>query len=283
MLGMPINNKILIGVMHTTREPWLSIAIKGQLEHWKFQSVNNFEVIYFFSKSSKFASKLNTYIENLRWRKGRKTSYFISYLLMMICTPFKFYEPVAYSANEFESKISAFSLKIKIPELESTMRWKKIAFLNYFLDNTEFDYVIMITSSSILNLQVINEIINELDKTSRIVYAGPLNKAHDCDFVSGSFTIMNRLVAKLLIGNLRLMPVHVNDDVAFGTACKKLEIPIINIKNLNINSLSQLEDISDAELKKIPHFRLKSGNLDNRRDISIMNQLTNRLGFSSKA
>jgi hypothetical protein len=276
------NKKILIGVMHTTREPWLSIATKGQLEHWNFQSESNFEVIYFFSRANKFTSKLNTHIENFRWRKGRNASYLISYALMIICTPFKLYQPVAHSVNEFESKISALSLKINIPELESTMRWKKIAFLNYFLHNTKSDYVIMVTSSSILNLRVITEIINELDKTSRMVYAGPLNKAHDCDFVSGSFTIINKPAAKLLIDNLKLMPVHVNDDVAFGTAFKKLGIPIVDIKNLNINSLKQLENLSSDEINQIPHFRLKSGNIDNRQDILIMKQLTNRLGFTAK-
>jgi hypothetical protein len=113
---MTVNKKILIGVMHTTREPWLSIATKGQLEHWNFQSESNFKVVYFFSKASKFASNLNTYIENLRWRKGRNASYLISYILMMVCTPFKLYQPVAHSVNEFESKISALSLKINIPE-----------------------------------------------------------------------------------------------------------------------------------------------------------------------
>jgi len=280
---MTINKKILIGVMHTTREPWLSIATHGQLEHWNFQSENNFEVIYFFSRTSKFASKLNTYIENLRFRKGRKASYFISYILMAVCMPFRLYKPIAYSVNESESKIPALSLKINIPELESTMRWKKIAFLNYFLEKTESDYVIMITSSSIVNLRVVTEIINELDKTRRMIYAGPLNKAYDCDFASGSFTIINRLAAKLLIDNLRLMPVHVNDDVAFGTAFKNLGIPILDIKNLNINSLTQLENLFTAEINQIPHFRLKSGSIDNRQDILIMNQLTHRLGFSSKA
>ncbi len=273
------NKKILVGVMHATREPWLSIAVQGQLKHWDFQNDKNFEVAYFFSKTSKLASYLNSLIEKLRWNKGRNASYFISYLLMLVLFPFKNFLPKALEASETESKISAFALKVNIPELTSTMRWKKIAFLNYFLKYTKSDYVIIITSSSILNFNVIEKNIAELDKIKGPVYAGPSQPAHDCDFVSGSFTIINRAGVKLLLDNLILMPVHVMDDVAFGTAFKKLKVPITDIKNLNIDSLLQLQAFSDENLRVTGHFRLKSGGLNSRNDVEIMDQLLYRLGM----
>ena len=279
MLLITVKKKILVGVMHATREPWLSIAVQGQVKHWGHQNYKNFEVAYFFSNTSKFANYLNLLIEKLRWEKGRNASYFISYILMFVFAPFKKFLPKAIEVDETESKISAFALKINIPELTSTMRWKKVAFLKYFLEHTKSDYVVIITSSSILNFSAIEKIIAELDKLKSPVYAGPSQPAHDCNFVSGSFTIINRAGVELLLNNLQLMPVHVMDDVAFGTAFKKLKVPITDIKNLNIDSMLQLESLSDQELLNNGHFRLKSGTLNSRNDIAIMNQLLKRLGI----
>ena len=263
--------------MHATREPWLSIAVQAQVKHWDLQNYKDFEVSYFFSNTSKLANQLNSLIENLRWEKGRNASYFISYLLMISLAPFKKLIPKTLEVDESESKISAFGLKINIPELTSTMRWKKVAFLKYFLEHTKSDYVIIITSSSILNFSAVEKIILDLDKIKSPVYAGPSQPAHDCDFVSGSFTIINRAGVILLLNNLKLMPVHVMDDVAFGTAFKKLKVPITDVKNLNIDSLLQLEGLSDEKILANGHFRLKSGSLNSRNDISIMNQLLKRL------
>ena len=130
------DKKILDGVMHATREPWLSIAVQGQVKHWGLQNYKNFEVAYFFSNTSKLANYLNSLIENLRWEKGRNASYFISYFLMISLAPFKRLIPRTFEVDETESKISAFALRINIHELTSTMRWKKIAFLTYFFKHT---------------------------------------------------------------------------------------------------------------------------------------------------
>jgi hypothetical protein len=85
--------KTLVGVMHATREPWLSIASHGQLKHWQLQNYKNFEVVYFFSNTSKIATYLNSVVENLRWKKGRNASYFISYVLMYLFAPFRIFIP----------------------------------------------------------------------------------------------------------------------------------------------------------------------------------------------
>ena len=272
--------KTLVGVMHATREPWLSIASHGQLKHWQLQNYKNFEVVYFFSNTSKIATYLNSVVENLRWKKGRNASYFISYVLMYLFAPFRIFIPKTEVANEKNSRISAFALKINIPEMISTMRWKKIAFLKFFLESTNSDYAIIITSSSILNFDVLDKILKNLDEFKGPIYAGPSQPAHDCEFVSGSFTIINREGVQLLLDNLRLMPVHVMDDVAFGTAFKRLKVSITNIQNLNIDSIEHLNSINDRDLSRIAHFRLKSGSLNNRNDITIMNKLISRLGMS---
>ena len=63
------------------------------------------------------------------------------------------------------------------------------------------------------------------------------------------------------------MPVHLLDDVCFGTAFKKLGVDLINIDSLSIDSLLQLDG----------HFRLKSGTLKNRNDVLLMKALIFKL------
>ena len=73
------------------------------------------------------------------------------------------------------------------------------------------------------------------------------------------------------------MPVHLMDDVCFGTAFKKLGVDLINIDSLSIDSLLQLDNIDAAKLSEYGHFRLKSGTLKNRNDVLLMKALIFKL------
>jgi hypothetical protein len=268
---------IQVGVMHTTREPWLSIAKFGQLLSWETQGRNDFSVIYFYAKASRIASFLDKLIEKFRWGKNRYHSYAISYFLMAFFYPLRSYIPTADFKEEADSGIAARALKVNIPELTCTMRWKKIAFLQYFLEETSSEYTIIINSSSILNVKLIKQSLEQISRTVDHIYAGPIGTAHDCNFVSGAFTVLNRNSVKLLLDNLDVIPVHVMDDVCFGTAFKKLGINLINIDSLSIDSLQQLENTDAVNLSEYGHFRVKSGTLKNRNDIIIMKELISRL------
>ena len=268
---------LIVGIMHVTKNPWLSIVRDGQLPSWKKFNSYNFNVVYFFSQSNRFFIFIDKLIESMRWRKGRHASYAISYILMFILQPWKNYLPKSIITSILESKIEAFSLKVNIPELTSTMRWKKISFLNYFLEHTTANFVIISTSSSILNIGKIIEYIEESDRSSDCLYAGNVQQSHDCAFTSGSFTLMNRKAVEMLLKNRNLMPVHVMDDIAFGSVFKKIGITPVNLNSLNIDSLEKLNSYDFSYLMKHLHFRLKSGDLSARNDVKIMNSLVDRL------
>jgi hypothetical protein len=283
MIPLPISTSsiseksIQVGVLHTTREPWLSIAKFGQLPSWDSQDFNDFNVTYFYAKTSRIANYLNGLIEELRWNKGRNLSYAISYFLMAFFYPWRGYIPKANFKEEADSGIAARALKVNMPELTCTMRWKKIAFLKYFLEETSSQYVIITNSSSILNFNSIKKSLERRNYTAGNLYAGPIGSAHDCNFISGAFTVLNRNSVKLLLENLKIMPVHVMDDVCFGTAFKKLGVELINIDSLSIDSLSQINNIDAKELSEYGHFRLKSGTSRNRHDIMLMKELILKL------
>ncbi len=262
--------EFLVGIMHVTKDPWLSIARDGQVPTWHKSHFKNFDVVYFFGKSNRLTIQIDRIIESLRWNHGRYASYAISYFLMALLQPFKAFVPRGRLVSENKSKIKAKSLKVMVPELTSTMRWKKIAFIRYFLRESKARYLIISTSSSVLNFNAIIEFIEKQNESMAMLYAGPIHVGYDCDFTSGAFTIMNRESALMLYKNRKLIPVHVMDDIGFGSAFKALNVLPLNIKTLNINSMQQLDSYSAKELSETPHFRLKSGEKNSRDDVKIM-------------
>jgi len=267
----------LVGIMHVTKDPWLSIAKDGQIPGWEQSNYKNFSVIYFFGVSNSITSGINSVIENLRWVRGRYASYAISYFLMFSLRPWLNSLPKNKLVGKDRSKIHAAALRVKIPELTATMRWKKLSFLNYFLEKTDAEYVIISTSSSLINFKPIVEFIINTTDIDEAIYAGRIHTSYDCDFTSGSFTLMNRRSASLLLESRKLIPVHVMDDIGFGTAFKKIGLTPKKIESVDFDSMIQLEKVSREELGRIAHFRFKSGPLDSRGDVAIMKQLISKL------
>ncbi|CAB4367013.1 MAG: hypothetical protein F2917_03330 [Actinobacteria bacterium] len=270
--------EILVGIMHVTRDPWLSITRDGQLPSWKKSKFQNFSVVYFFSSATKLTTALSTFVEWLRWNKYRYASYAIQLFLLISFRPWIRYIPTGTLVDQSESKINALALKVNIPELISTMRWKKLAFLKYFLEETSADFVIISTASSILNMDLIVEILSKLKNTDQPLYGGKIHHNHKVqDFASGSFTVLNRKSAALLLENTLLMPVHTNDDISFGMAFERLGIQPIDMKSLDFASLEMLREVPRNVLSEVPHFRLKSGPLGSRGDVEIMRELCDEI------
>lgn len=270
--------EILVGIMHVTRDPWLSITRDGQLPSWKKSKFQNFSVVYFFSSATKLTTALSTFVEWLRWNKYRYASYAIQLFLLISFRPWIRYIPTGTLVDQSESKINALALKVNIPELISTMRWKKLAFLKYFLEETSADFVIISTASSILNMDLIVEILSKLKNTDQPLYGGKIHHNHKVqDFASGSFTVLNRKSAALLLENTLLMPVHTNDDISFGMAFERLGIQPIDMKSLDFASLEMLREVPRNVLSEVPHFRLKSGPLGSRGDVEIMRELCEQI------
>jgi hypothetical protein len=198
--------------------------------------------------------------------------------MMAIYSPWRNFIPKASKSSLETSGIDFESVLVKTPEMTSTIRWKKLAILRYFLDSSVADYLIITNSSSIINFRAIVDVLVEDNALGSPLYAGPLHKGFDGTFVSGSFTLIDRAAAALLMNGRSLIPLHVMDDIGFGTAFNKLGIAPTEIKSLIINSEKELSMLSDNTLRKASHFRLKSGSLKSRQDVVIANKLLQRLG-----
>ena len=91
---MQAEKRVLIAIDSTLKEPYISITRHGPIATWANILHKNIEVmIYYCSKPNRLMIFLDYWIEDLRWKKGRKTSYTISYFLMWIMWPLRWYIP----------------------------------------------------------------------------------------------------------------------------------------------------------------------------------------------
>ncbi len=274
-----VNPNFLVGVMHVNRDPWLSIVKQGQELIWSRDPYKNFKVFYFYSVSSMLSIRIDRVVEMLRWKKGRYASYFISYVLMFILSPFRGFLPKARISNPERSGVMASSLRVFIPEMTCTMRWKKLAFLQHFLTQSDADYVIITNSSSVLNFQPIVDFVQLKCIPNKPLYAGPIHLGYDGAFVSGSFTLMNREAAEMIVQNRRFVPLHVMDDIGFGNAFNEMGVIPVDFQSLVIDSEKSLSGFTRKELSRHGHYRLKSGEIDSRNDAQIALKLVEKLGY----
>lgn len=94
----------LVGIMHVTKEPWLSIVKNGQIPYWEKVKYKNFSVLYFFGFANRLTSFVDSKIESLRWTRGRYASYGISYFLMLILRPWVNIIPKSEIVDEYQSR-----------------------------------------------------------------------------------------------------------------------------------------------------------------------------------
>jgi hypothetical protein len=84
-------------------------------------------------------------------------------------------------------------------------------------------------------------------------------------------------VAQLIVKNRRDFSFGLIEDSAMGKLVKSLNIDFVPLPSLIIESPESLVQISDSELKRHFHFRVKSGALNSRNDVQIMTSLHKRL------
>ena len=250
--------KLQISVLHVDREPWKSLVDEGQITSWLLQDLHNTTVTYFCSFDNRFFQIINSLVEKMRWYMGRWISYFISYLLLIFLSPFCRFIP---SSKPIDSNSAFVSFRrVRIPETIATMRWKRLAILDYFVNDSTNDYLVMTTSSSLLHVSRIKKFLCEEEESNQGLTEipsiwGPINYSADGVFISGAFMILNRIAATNLLNNVKQIPVHTMDDISFGVAARRLGFSIRNLSSMTVKGMESLEDMNEEALDAIPHYR----------------------------
>ncbi len=265
--------RILCAVTHGLYAPWNEILLDGQSRTWLSDAMpENFQVVHFHaSPLGKFGVWLDSRHEALRW-----TNRYIANVQRgidnVLLKPFNSYMPTYKSSDLLN--LSQKSVQINFMDSYLTMKWKDLGTLQYFLSETNSDYLFMTTTSSYIRPKKLLEIVNSFDE--KVDYAGAVHY-EGANFAAGNNRLISRELAQALIYDRKKWDPGTIEDVALGNLVRKLGYKLMRLPHVNISSLRQLRELSDSDLLENYHFRLKFYDGTERGDTLLMHLLHSRL------
>jgi hypothetical protein len=255
--------KIAVVIADSSGEPFTAIKDALHPSIWNNLTSSGVDVFYVSGKKSTFLKGLiNNLSEGVRYSKLWPIQNLIDCILLSR------YNKVLPPCNVKENLI-----EVEICEGLRTLGVKMLSAYNY-LYRENYDYIFKTTLSSIVNEKVFLEFIHKLPRYS-IVYGGtPVNFGLH-PFASGSNTLLSKQALGLLFRDLARWNHGFLDDVAMGRIFEEIT-EITPIASLHIESIDELNQIPDLELKQTIHFRCKS-RATPRNDVQIIQELRSRL------
>ena len=155
--------------------------------------------------------------------------------------------------------------------------------LEWALENSDFDYLVRITSTCLVNEPALVHFIESLPRER--VYAGQasdvLGPSHP--FMSGAAYILSRDVVAGIVAHQHKYHFDVYEDVALGRLVTEFDLADwIPMNLLHLPTLSSAELLPLDELKNAPVIRCKAGliTLSAEPVLEIFESVANRLGWN---
>ena len=265
--------RVLISVGHALQEPWTTIFRLGSEKTWLTSDIpSEFELVHFHGLPLKsFGSFWDRIHEHLRWR-NRWYARALAWMDTLIGYPILLFIPKIRISGRLHSNFPVF--EVCFPDSYQFLRWKGLAVLKYFLEQTSCEYVYIITNNSYLNFNNLKKLVRDTPQTE--FYGG--TKAYEgAEFAAGNSRLISRDVAQLIVNNKGKFSLGLIEDAAMGKLVKSLNLVFTPLPSLVVDSIESLSRFSDLELKKHFHFRVKSGSMTSRNDVQIMTRLHERL------
>ena len=221
--------KVLCAISHGYYKPWIEIATEGQSKTWLADELpQGFEVLHYHgSPLSSFGQKLDRLHERVRW-----TNRYIGYILKtfdaLVAFPFLWWEPKVSSSALLPMKHP--SIHIHSPDSYLTFRWKSRAMMKYALENYDFDFLFMTTTSSYIRPAKLLSIASEFPLSK--FYAGA--KAYEgATFAAGSNRFLSRDLVEYIVTNKTSYLPHLIEDVSLARSLTKVSTPLFFINHLD--------------------------------------------------
>lgn len=267
--------RIMCAVSIGLYEPWVDILRDGQEATWLNGDLPpEIEIVHFHADPvGKLIRKLDGIHERIRW-SGIRRAAVLRMADRFLSKPYLKYVPKVTESQQLSLKTQGKSIHLHFPDTYVTYRWKELALFNYFLEQNSFDYLFITSSASYVRPNALVKYVKNLARSS--IYSG----AHpypEANFVSGACRILSKdVVAAVYRERVKFDPAII-EDMALGDLIRSLGYKPMYISANNISSLDALNEWKDEDLLSKFHFRLKSGSLKDRSDVSIMKALHERL------
>ena len=263
-------SNFLVMIAQAKTEPWESIWREGQDQTWVARYSRKFSIV---NVSGLAMGRALTVIDSIH-EKNRYKPYLGKWQGRLD------YAFVPLLRRELPHLIKLRNSSIQELQVQTNSSYifggrRLLAQIKWFIENTDKEYLVLTTTSSLLNLRALQHL---LPKSSFKIpyYAGHTLGDYPNQFVSGAGQVINRDCAELIINNLNNFPFRMLNDIALGTLLRKLGVTMVNIPWLWIQSLNELDSTPDLSFKNKFHFRCKSSSIP-RQDVRIMNAIHERL------
>lgn len=263
------NKKVLVAVSQGNVEPWLTIKATGQDTTWVNVENRFVDVVNFKSKNAPLLlMHYDRMHESLRYRKNiglwqGRIDKIITKLISRSIPQYRY--------NELDKFLNVESWSTY--QLQGR---RFIALYDWFLKETQYEFLFTTTTSSYIVKQRLLNLVNEFDSDS-LVYAGYLLPENQSEqFVSGAGTLLSRKTIELLTQNWHLFDFSTLEDVAHGKLLRSFGVKAIALPRTDLFSVNDVRLISEAALNMTFHFRCKPTSVP-RQDAKIMQALHQRI------
>jgi hypothetical protein len=271
---MTENPKALIVIGQVLADPWLSITREGQFPTW-LPIAEELGVPVRHShgnQPSKLLQAMDHAHEKARWHPyGKKI---VPLVDNAFTRPFRGHIQHVEKTDFLTAAGGGWHQNL--PDVYVLQRWKILGSLQTSLTE-EYDYVYFTTASSYVRVDELLRRIGMLPSSG--VYAGTrmMNGYAGDEFASGASRILSRDVVEEVLRHSKLYANDVMEDVGLGRLLRDLDVDLIPLPSINITSMSDLQRLTDEQLREHFHFRLTSGTRENRQDVELMRALHARL------
>lgn len=263
-------SNFLVMIAQAKTEPWESIWKEGQNPTWVNRYCQTFTIINVSGQAMGTAlTAIDSIHEKIRYKsflgkwQGRLDYAFVPLLRRELPGLIKIQESTIQELQVQTNSSYIFSGR------------RLLAQIKWFLENTDKEYLILTTTSSLWNLKSLQSFLPKFGLDNPY-YAGHVLGDYPNQFISGAGQVINRTCASLIMKNLKHFPYRMLNDIALGTLLRKVGVTMVNIPWLWIQSLNELENTPDRSFNGKFHFRCKSSSFP-RQDIRIMRAIHERL------
>ena len=175
-----------------------------------------------------------------------------------------------------EKFLNSNFLGLRVNQLDSmTWQLRKLLEVYNHIQIYDFDYVYFVNSSSYVRIEALKSFCDSLGKKD--IYGGSISATGGITYISGSSKLLSVGVLKKIICSRSMFDLWRYEDVEMGKVASFNEIKPTLIRSTVIASLSELKNLTNEELTKNFHLRVKSEANSIRQDSQIMQEIEARL------
>jgi hypothetical protein len=265
--------RILIVAIHGPYQPWLEIFENGQLKTW-MTCESSSRIINVFGLVMKSRIKdIDQRLYYLRW-SGVK---FLAYLALILEAGLKKLFPMDKYRPDINCQCDESKNEIWEVQMPDSLLLQGVKNVSVFRKSLELDYDFLVTTitSSYINVELLEDALSQISPTGFL--GGRIEKSGEMEYQQGSFRVYSRDVVTKLVENSHRYKHWKIEDIAMGDLVSKFYFQFSRLPNYTLESLADVESLTQEDLKNTISYRCKSYEENKRIDSQIMKLLHKRI------